>query len=192
MANSRICSVPECGKRHHKRGLCSAHSKRLARHGALDPLISAKGSKKAWLDAHADYNGDDCLIFPFKPNAYGRAQIQIEGSAVFASAYMCELTHGQRPSERHEAAHSCGNGHLSCVAPNHLRWATFEENKADMIEHGTILRGEKNPHHRLSEPEAREILSLRGIVSQRELARRFGVSRSAIMLIHTRRNWAWL
>jgi hypothetical protein len=170
MANSRICSVPDCDKRHHRAGLCSAHSKRMLRHGALSPLIAEKGTHMAWLQDHLHHDHVDCLIWPFSLSPKGRGVIHFEGRSTQAHLVMCKLAHGPRPSVRHEAAHTCGQGHNGCINPKHLRWATFEENKADMVDHGTILRGEKNPHHRLSEPEAREILSLRGLVSQRELA----------------------
>lgn len=36
MATQRVCSIPDCGKRHHAHGYCSNHREKFLRHG--DPL----------------------------------------------------------------------------------------------------------------------------------------------------------
>lgn len=36
MATHRVCSIPDCGKRHHAHGYCSNHREKFLRHG--DPL----------------------------------------------------------------------------------------------------------------------------------------------------------
>lgn len=50
---------------------------------------------------------------------------------------MCQKAHGDPPSPKHDAAHSCGRGHEGCVNPNHLSWKTKKQNQADRITHGT-------------------------------------------------------
>ncbi|MGF6157775.1 hypothetical protein M2267_003034 [Ensifer sp. KUDG1] len=192
MANPRLCSIPNCGKPKHKGGLCSAHSKRLMRHNSLEPLVSRKGAKHEWLCEHVDYDGDGCLIFPFKLSPKGRGVFTLDGNKIFASVFMCELVHGPRPSPRHEAAHSCGKGHEGCVHPKHLRWATFEENKADMVTHGTAMRGENHRLHKLTEDQAREIRAAKGKLSRAYLASHYGVSTSTVDAIHAGRNWGWV
>lgn len=59
-----------------------------------------------------------------------------------AHRLMCVFVNGDCPPDKNEAAHSCGN--RKCVNPAHLRWATYEENGADKIIHGTN-RGWKHP-----------------------------------------------
>lgn len=46
---------------------------------------------------------------------------------------------GPQPSPRHNVAHNDGSRSNNRVA--NLRWATFEENEADKVLHGTHLRG---------------------------------------------------
>ena len=79
-----------------------------------------------------------------------------------------------------------------CVNPDHLSVGTQKQNVHDMIERGRSVRGEQSPKAVLTGSQVREIRRLRGVVFQRELAERFGVTRQAISDIHTNRTWAWM
>lgn len=188
---TRICSVPECGKvARYKSGYCKPHHLRWFRHG--DPLAgrpSAQESTENWLRRHAGIERDDCLTFPFSRNRHGYGTASVAGQRMFAHRAMCLLVHGEPPTLAHVAAHSCGKGHLGCVNPRHLRWATMAENNADMAEHGTVALGERNGQHKLTEDDVREIWKLRGVVPQRRIAERFAVSPSNIAVIHSGRSW---
>jgi hypothetical protein len=186
------CSVEGCDKPMHRKGLCSSHSKRLMRHGTVEGKNAFFGTHLQWLKDHLDYDGEDCLTWPFQLNDRGRGRIWFRGRPYTADTVMCFLKHGERPSRRHEAAHRCGKGHEACVHPGHVRWATFEENKADMIEHGTAPRGENNKNHILTEADVREIRRLRDIEPQRSLAEHYGVSKTTIGQVQRRDSWAWL
>jgi hypothetical protein len=59
----------------------------------------------------------ECLIWPFSRRD-GRGYINEEP----VSRFVCKLAHGSPPTEKHDAAHNCGNER--CVNPHHLRWAT--------------------------------------------------------------------
>jgi hypothetical protein len=87
-----------------------------------------------------------------------------------------------------QAAHSCGNGHLGCVNPHHLRWVTPKENAADRDDHGTTPKGENQGNSKLSESDIRSIRSSVG-VSQTELAQRFGVHQGTISNILLKKTW---
>lgn len=87
------------------------------------------------------------------------------------------------------ACHLCDNP--SCVRPSHLFAGTNQENVADKIRKGrqARLKGEDSHRALLTEEQVREIRSLNGVVSGRELARRFGVTPAAICNIQKRRVW---
>jgi hypothetical protein len=70
---------------------------------------------------------------------------------------MLLLASGPPIGPKQEAAHRCGNGHLGCIHPKHLRWATRQQNSDDKKLHGTILFGEKNPSAKLSADIVRKI-----------------------------------
>lgn len=186
----RRCTMPECGKPHFAKGYCSAHYTRRRRHG--DPVggSTSRGEPLAWIDRHIDYAGDDCLPWPFATGRRGEAVVSHEGKQKSASAVMCLFAHGEPPTPKHECAHNCGNGHLGCMNPHHLRWATRAENMADKHIHGTMNAGERHPFHRLTEDQVRYILSCD--LRTTDLAKIFGVSKATVSAIRLRKRWAWL
>ncbi|WP_084398275.1 HNH endonuclease [Henriciella aquimarina] len=187
MATQRLCSVSDCGNTHYCRGFCRAHYSRFKRYG--DPLAGRipTGSTVAWLEQHADHEGDACLPWPFATAKNGYAKIRIDGTDTWAHRVMCRMAHGEPPTPRHHAAHSCGNGNEACCNPNHLRWATPKENFRDMLKHGTYPRGEKSGNSKLTEADVRRIRS--SSKSGAALARELGVSRKLISLIRRRQAW---
>ena len=131
------------------------------------------------------YDGDDCLLWPFGKNATGYGMIWRDGAMNRVSRLVCEHANGPPPTPKHEAAHSCGKGHKGCITKRHLRWATHAENMADKLIHGTS-------HAKLTETDVLAIRAAKGVLLQRELAEKFGVTREAISLIQTGKNWAYL
>lgn len=115
-----------------------------------------------------------CLHWPYNTSG-GYGQLRMNGGPKWVHRLVCEATHGPAPTPKHEAAHSCGNGHLGCVNPHHISWKTRAENFADKLTHGTHNQGSKHPLAKLAEDEIREIRNLRGTLTQKEMARIFGV-----------------
>lgn len=192
MAVSRLCSIPDCNKPSIGHGYCNSHYLRWYRHG--DPLAGRafNGEPAKWIDEHTGFDGDDCLIWPFSRTSHGYGQINLKGSHIGAHRLMCIRVNGPAPTEKHEAAHSCGKGHLGCVHPKHLRWATSAENSADLYTHGTVNRGERNGTAVLTAEDVIQIRNLHPTLSQRKIAGMFGVSRRAVEDILSRKTWGWL
>lgn len=189
------CSVADCEFFSYRRGFCLAHYGRVKRLGHPDeasPLRPSPGSRNEWLNSNSCHTGDECLNWPFGTLRTAGIGVSIDGKRVGAQRAMCILAHGQPPSSDHEAAHSCGNGHLGCLNPKHLRWATPKENQQERILHGTDNRGAKAPMAKLNETQVLMIREQKGKESSRALASRFGVSRTAIKYIWSGRNWGWL
>src|SRR5437879_1542174 len=100
-----------------------------------NPSTKGNGAAMAWIVAHVNYQGDDCLPWPFsRLNGYGRGGHN--GTPFYANRMMCEKAHGPPPTPEHEAAHSCGNGPQGCTNPRHLSWKTPSANQLDRAEHG--------------------------------------------------------
>ena len=169
------CSIENCGRSAIARGWCREHYYRWRRNG--DPLggRASHGRPMRWIEDHASYQGSECLTWPFRRGGRGYAYISNEP----ASRRMCELAHGAAPSAAHQAAHSCGNGHLGCINPRHLRWATKQDNERDKIAHGTLRVGRQLPWAKLTEDQVREIRRLKEC-SHSQIAKQFGVSRSLV------------
>lgn len=186
------CSIDGCEREYFTNGYCSMHYTRWRRHG--DPhkkTKAAPGECLEWLMDHIDYDGDDCLEWPFArhDSGYGVAS-RPGGRSVIASRLMCELAHGAPPQENYDCAHNCGKGHLGCVNPRHLRWDTRKGNLADRIAHGTDQRGERGSAAKITTEQAIEILQ--GTESLSKTARRYGIKPATVSAIRRRKIWAHL
>lgn len=151
-------------------------------------MTSNKGDGKAirWILAHLNHVGDECLTWPFAlTNGYG--QFGFLGDLHYAHRFMCELVHGPAPSDEHEAAHSCGRGQFGCVNRNHLLWKTPGENQLDRALHDT--KNTWSWRGKLTQKQADEIRALKGLLTQREIATLYGVSRSNVSFIHCDKAW---
>lgn len=186
------CSVAGCKNKSVSKKLCGAHYSKMMKMG--DPCKYAKKYRRriSWIESHAGHCGDECLIWPFSTSDHGRGVVTIAKRNLSAPRAMCILAHGNPPTRSHEAAHSCGNGHLGCVNPRHLRWATRSENVADQRLHGTLRRGSAVNTSKLSAGDVERIRGLRGIRKGAVLAEEYGVSPAAISSILTGKSWAWL
>lgn len=190
MADSRLCSIPDCGKTHSCKGFCRSHYRRLKKFGAPLAGPTTRGFARNFLMTDVmNYEGDECLIWPFYRDRKGYGRINIDGTPRVVSRVVCEKTHGPPLVKTNEAAHSCNNGHLGCVTKGHLSWKTSAENNEDREANGTINRGERCPHSKLTADDVIEIRNKVGTMSEADLAIMFGVSRRTIRDIRDRETW---
>lgn len=189
-AKGQPCVVVGCVKPQHAKGWCRSHHQRWKRHG--DPLAGRTPVGEPWkhlTEVVLPYTGNECLVWPYQRCTQGRGMIRLHGRNHVVSRRVCEQVNGPPPSSIHQAAHNCGNGHLGCVTPGHLEWKTPPENQSDRVTHGTDLRGVRHPMATLDEIRVREILSLKGVETQKTIAARFAISAAMVGRIHRRQNW---
>ncbi|MBD9453282.1 transposase family protein [Rhizobium sp. RHZ02] len=144
----------------------------------------SKISALSYLNAHViQFEGDECLIWPFNTKAKRRPVFRIKKKGHNVCRYICDKIYGPAPSMAHQAAHSCGNGHIGCVNPKHLRWATPSENQQDRVIHGTSNHGERNGYSRISDEVVQTIRDLHRTIANKEIAKRFGISPHTVWAI---------
>lgn len=187
-----LCKIDGCDREtvNELRGWCGVHYNRWRRHG--DPCAgkTVRGHPLKFLkETAASFASDDCLLWPYGRGKDGRGSVSYEGRIQYASRLVCQFVHGEPSAPDLVAAHSCGNGHLSCVNPRHLRWATTQENNAETADHGRTIAGEKNHFAKLTAEQATQIKNLKGTASQREIATRFCVTQGAVSRIHSGKSW---
>lgn len=189
----RICSFQGCGKALVARGLCRPHYDRLMAYGDPSAGRIPNGEATRFLnDVVLPCEHDDCLIWPYAKNRGGYGAVAVEGKKWEVHRFVCIQRHGPPPSDKHCACHNCGNGHLGCCNPNHLRWDTQKGNFADKVRHGTYTRGEAHSAAKLSQCQIEQIRLLAGEMPQAAIARQFGVASSTISAIVHRKVWGWL
>lgn len=73
--------------------------------------------------------------------------------------------------------------------PSNLEYVTQLDNTRAAWNAGVCPVGERNGHAKLTEEDVRTIRSLRGIVTQRELGKRFGIHCAQVCWIQLRKSW---
>jgi len=182
------CSISECGRSAYRRGWCCLHYTRWLRHS--DPLGGGRvrGEPETFLrQVVLQFQGDECLHWPYSTDDKGYGQHWQDGKLHRVNRLVCEASNGSPPTQKHEAAHSCGNGHLACCTPKHLRWATRKENVEDTLLHGTRNSGERCGTAKLKEYDVRAIRALKDSLSQHEIGAMFNTSQSNVNAIISRR-----
>lgn len=191
MATPVICSIPECCNRVVARGWCRKHYTRWHVHGSVDVVKSPYGEVLPFFEnVVLPYQSDECLLWPFSKAGYGYGKLLYNGRWRNAHRLICEMTHGEPPTELHEAAHSCGVA--ACVNKRHISWKTTTENHADKLLHGTDNRGERHNMARLKSEDIFAIRRLGKTMPRREIARIFGISYGYVGDILRRARWGWL
>lgn len=133
------------------------------------------------------YDSDECLIWPFATqNGYG--VVQYEGKVTKVHRVACRMFNGPPPTPEHEAAHNCNVSR--CCNGKHTRWATHQENEDDKEKFGTRPRGARHGRTNLSDDEVRRMFALKGIDTQRNIAKEFGVSFSVVNRIFSGKNFS--
>lgn len=121
-------------------------------------------------------------------NGYFRLGLHRDGylKMKFVHNLVAESFIGVKP-EGYDYCHNDGirtNNILS-----NLRYDTKESNQCDRRKHGTENIGIKHGMAKISEDDVREIIRLKGIVTQKELSKRFGIVQSKISAIQRRQLW---
>jgi hypothetical protein len=139
------------------------------------------GLPLAFLEAALASDTDECILWPYAMGGRSpRPQMVIDGKRVYVGREVCRRKFGDPPTPDHEAAHSCGKGHLACINWRHVRWATHAENGLDMAQHETQRK-------KLTPADVRAIRASKE--THAALARRYDVDPSAIASVRHRRNW---
>jgi hypothetical protein len=184
------CLLDGCNLPSKKKGYCETHYQRFRVHGDATKLLRPSNYTLInWIKNNVSYSGSECLIWPFSRSTDGRGQIYVNGKNKKANRIMCEMAHGSPPTPTHQSAHSCGNGHLGCIHPLHLRWATRKENAADKLIHGTKIRGELASNSKLT---TENVIYIREQLNHRQgkdLAVEFNVHAGTISRIKRRVRW---
>src|SRR5258708_37957730 len=129
----------------------------------------------------------------YSTSPYGHAQYNNKDWGAHRLAYF--LTFGEIPQGMF-VCHKCDNP--PCCNPSHLFLGTALDNSQDCISKGRqkivpppVTLGEQSPHHILTEIQVREIKRLLALgVSQRKIAKLFGISQTNVGHINRGETWA--
>lgn len=107
-----------------------------------------------------------CWLWVGYKHSQGYGRLKINGKMVLAHRVAYALSQGD-PGEL-DVLHSCDNP--ACVNPDHLSLGTHQDNMDDMNakgRHGSVI---------IPDEVVAEIRALKGVLTQQELADKFGIS----------------
>lgn len=137
--------------------------------------------------------GADCWEWTGPPGDVGYGTMSVSGKQRRCHRIAWVLEHGAEPEKGLCVLHRCDN--RLCVRPDHLFAGTHRDNIADMNHKGHGSRpplhvGERHPQAKLTRVDVETIRHLLiGGAVQKELARRFSVTPTAINNIATGKTW---
>lgn len=183
----KTCTVEGCSKRLVARGMCHAHYRRAWKAGMPVRNRATPGETAKVLERIVAMDTQDCIPWPLLRNRGGYGTMTFRNKTTLVSRVVCILVHGEPPTDRHEAAHSCGNGHLACSNKQHLRWATPEENEADKLVNGRVRKADAHWKTELTADDVRAIM--RDPRGSKLLAKEYPVTDRQIR--HIRKGGSW-
>lgn len=147
-------------------------------------------AERRFMDKCVDVLPSGCRIWMGAVNemGYGTATIGQRRWKAHRAAWYFEK--GGIPQGMH-VLHKCDVP--SCVNPDHLFLGTQGDNMRDMASKGRQrggARGERQGSAKLSAADVRMIRRMAESATQREIAEIFGIDRSNVSLIITRKAWA--
>ena len=198
MESKGVCIIKDCINSVKARNWCDRHLQRYYRNG--DPNIkslSVPFTKFATLkecleDGVIAMTPGHCWEWQKSKNKQGYGGVWWRGKHLRAHRASYQVFKGDTPVGFY-VCHKCDN--YSCVNPEHLFIGTATDNNTDRKNKGrnANIKGEKNPFHKLKEPQVNEIISLlKTNMTQKDIAKKFNVSSYCIYGIKKKKTWRHL
>jgi hypothetical protein len=144
--------------------------------------------ERFWKRVDKSAGPDGCWPWIGHRNRYNYGLCSNRSQRLLAHRAAWEIANG-RPMGDMCGLHSCDNP--PCVNPAHIRPGTMTDNNRDMLERGRVRRGEAHAYAKLTETEVQMVRTLcRAGFKQRDIARTFGVSQTAVSNALNGQSWA--
>ena len=117
------------------------------------------------------------------PSGYGQINVATEKGRRPLLAHRVSYEEFVGPAGDAFVLHRCDVP--ACVNPAHLFLGNHQANMDDKVAKGRQRKGMGIPQAKLTDQQVQEILWLRGLKTQREVAKHYGVSQSLVSLLQS-------
>lgn len=125
-----MCSIDNCGRRVHARGLCGMHYQRLRVTGSVEPRRRPSLDEAFWAKVNKT---DSCWVYQGAVTASGYGVVCLPKPSPLLTAHRYSaMLHFGMFDRRLNVLHHCDN--RRCVNPDHLYLGTNIDNVRDMVE----------------------------------------------------------
>lgn len=187
-----LCCIKDCDKPARALGMCKGHYDRMKNGRDMSPplrQVIRSGPDIDRLKAKISVNeANDCWEWQASLNTNGYGQFRFRNRPQQAHRVSWVLHHGEIPAGLY-VLHKCDNP--LCINPDHLFLGTQAENIADAMSKDRWRTprpvGESHGNAVMTEDDVRAIRA--SSEPSRRIAKRYGVTQSAIQHIRKRRSW---
>ena len=130
-----------------------------------------------------------CWLWNGAKTKGGYGEVKWYGVVSYCHRLALEFTEGSLDPTL-EICHSCDQ--RSCCNPFHIWQGTAQQNITDMVQKDRQAKGIVHGMSKLTPKQVLEIRSLRGVMTQRDIAVQFGISHQQVADIQLKKRWAWL
>lgn len=182
---AKSCSVSECDRPYHSKGMCELHRRRIRKFGTTELPV-----KRSWFD-RASEKTEFRECWEFKGANVNRYGIIMEGGESWLLSRLSFEKFVEPIKPGFHVLHKCDNP--PCWNPEHLFQGTNADNVADKMLKGrqARIRGEARSTSKLTDKDVLEIRELirRGDESLRAIGRKFWVAHVQIVRIKQGKHW---
>ena len=144
--------------------------------------------RRIWKKSHRNPEGKLIILKSVISKGYKFAHLCKNGKAKKITIHrLVAIEFIENPLNKPQVNHIDGN-----KANNHidnLEWCTASENSKHAWDTGLAKRGEEHGSSKLTQKQVNEIRELKGLKTQKQIAKMFNVSSPHISRIHTGKSW---
>ena len=191
----RLCSVEGCKRKHKAKGLCQMHytiQNRIDTPRIPKPIVPSDiPYLLEYIEKRIVKTSTQCHEWTETRDRDNYGKVSYKNRNYRVHRLVWEI-HKENPGELF-VCHTCDNP--PCCNINHLFLDDHPGNMRDMIDKGrnALQKGEYNPQSKLKEENIFEIFDLaRAEVSQKEIAKLFGIAPRTVSDILRGKRWGYL
>jgi hypothetical protein len=188
------CSIENCENKYHGKGFCKKHYYKNKKYG--DPLAGktnsqSKAGSEEYISENSEIDINGCWLWKRTKDKYGYGISGFKGKLIGAHRLSYLTFIGEIPNNLY-VLHNCDI--TACVNPKHLFLGTNQDNMKDMVnknrQASKVNKEEVDEIRTLYSAELAERAKGKNVqLTQRELGKRFGVSRTEINNIVNNKVW---